>query len=247
MKRTLFFLLFTVLAVSVCAQEIEGPAEVPAGKPVWFSVTGSSENVTIGFLPNPVLDTSPAHIIPGHALFWVAKSGSYTLTAIVVNWQSHTWTPLVKEVVVTEGPTPPVPPTPPTPPNPPVPPTPPPPPVPKTWQIMFFHQSDRLDNTPDPQLEMLVGLAFRHELVAKGHNFRGSYDIDALAALDKACQGNRCPTGAKLPAELAPWFEAVKGASMPRVAVAPADGGDIRSFPLPSSAPEFYKLLEGLK
>jgi hypothetical protein len=115
----------------------------------------------------------------------------------------------------------------------PVPPPPPPPPPPpdQRWQIVFFHNSNDLDNYAPAQLSMLQGLKFRKSLVEKGHTFVGSYDVQSVPSVSSA-------TG------LAQWFSAVKGKSMPRVALAPKDGGTIQDFPLPENAADLLKLLE---
>jgi hypothetical protein len=89
--------------------EIAGPDEVPVGKPAWFAVAGSSGGASAAFLPTPLLDTTPARIVPGNALFWVAKPGEYTITAIVVDWDARSFVPLSKQITVA-GEVPPVPP-----------------------------------------------------------------------------------------------------------------------------------------
>jgi hypothetical protein len=79
-------------------------------------VTGISGTASAAFLPTALLDTDPSRVVAGNALFWVAQPGEYVLTAIVVDWDAHTFVPLSKQVTVTgDKPNPPVPPVPPTP------------------------------------------------------------------------------------------------------------------------------------
>lgn len=89
------------LVASDAIPEITGPDEVVAGKPAWFAVTGVSGTASAAFLPTALLDTAPSRIVGGNALFWVASPGEYTLTAIVVDWEAHRFTPLSKQVTVT--------------------------------------------------------------------------------------------------------------------------------------------------
>ena len=109
-----------VIAASVVTPaaipSIDGPDEIPAGKPAWFSVTGVSGTASAAFLPTALLDTDPSRVVAGNALFWVASPGEYVLTAIVVDWDAHTFVPLSKQVTVTgDKPNPPIPPVPPVP------------------------------------------------------------------------------------------------------------------------------------
>ena len=108
-----------VIAASIAAETvptITGPDSILAGKPAWFAVTGVSGTASAAFLPTALLDTSPSRVVAGNALFWVASPGEYVLTAIVVDWDAHTFVPLSKQVTVTgDKPNPPVPPVPPTP------------------------------------------------------------------------------------------------------------------------------------
>ena len=116
------------------------------------------------------------------------------------------------------------------------------------WQVMFFHQSDQLDNLPVAQRDMLTSRSFREALEAKGHSFEGAFDVDAVAKSGRVCGSFGCvtvrPTVAK---DMAPWWEAVEHDPMPRVAIAPMSGGDVRDFPLPADAASLYKLLEAQK
>ena len=99
------------------------------------------------------------------------------------------------------------------------------------WQVMFFHESDDLDNYTKEQRRMLAGLTFRTELQGKGHMFLGAFDRDAVS---KTFAENN---------QLSTWWKAVEGDPLPRVAVAPLEGGAIRDFDLPPTVAELYKLL----
>ena len=106
----------TAITAAETVPEIAGPDEIPAGKPAWFSVIGVSGSASAAFMPTALLDTSPSRVVAGNALFWVASPGEYVLTAIVVDWDAHTFVPLSKQVTVTgDKPNPPIPPVPPVP------------------------------------------------------------------------------------------------------------------------------------
>jgi len=119
-----------------------------------------------------------------------------------------------------------------TPAPPPKPPDPPPPPPGRKWQVMFFHQSDQLDNLPLPQRELLAGLAFREELESRGHHFAGAFDVDAVTRSGKGDASHKT------------WWAAVDGDAMPRVALAPREGGDVIDFPLPADAESLFRILQ---
>lgn len=103
------------------------------------------------------------------------------------------------------------------------------------WQVMFFQKSDKLDNYDRQWRTMLAGRKFRDELEAKGHSFEGAFDRDAVG--DAFAENKKYK----------PWWAAVKGDSLPRVAIAPIDGGTIRDYPLPKTVAELYQLLGGAK
>jgi hypothetical protein len=158
---------------------------------------------------------------------------------IVVDW--NTGQNQLAEILVMVGGDP-------NPPNPPDPPDPPDPPNPTSkWQVVFFHASGTLDNLPRAQIDMLSGLVFRDEVTAKGDRFVGSFNVDSVAKTVRTCDGTKCWTTYAMPAELVPFFNAVKGDPMPRVAIAPINGGAVRDFPLPENAAAFWTLLGGQK
>jgi len=140
------------------------------------------------------------------------------------------------EITCGEGPNPPDPPDPPD-------------PLPGTkYQVMFFHDKDKLDDYPTEQKEMLSSLAFREALEAKGHTFEGAFSRDDVVrtkqALDKF---GKTTTITSVPKNLASWWEAVDGDTLPRFAIADINGGKIYDYDLPKTIAEFYKVLEGTK
>jgi hypothetical protein len=154
---------------------------------------------------------------------------------IVVDW-NHGQDQLVDAIVqVGKGPDPPDPDPDPDPPLPPV----------SKWQVMFFHEADQLDNLPTAQVDILSGRVFREALEAKGHSFEGCYDVSAVAKTGRTCGPMGCVTPTA--PDFAPWWAAVKGDPMPRIAIAPLSGGDVRDFPLPADAAAVFKLLESTK
>lgn len=123
-------------------------------------------------------------------------------------------------------------------------PDPPDPPKPgQKYQVMFFYETDDLDNMPMAQREMVTGLAFREALEAKGHRFMGAYDADTIVTVKQSCNGRTCTEVRSVAPALKEWWAAVDGDPLPRVAIAPLDGGDIKDFPLPAGRAELYLLM----
>lgn len=118
----------TITATVAVVPTIDGPDKVDAGKPAWFSVSGIPDGASVAFLPTPLLDVTPSRIVAGNAMFWVGKSGEYTITALVVDWSAKTFVPIVKQITVGQV-------------NPPIPPV---PPVPgDRWVIVVSESKDR--------------------------------------------------------------------------------------------------------
>lgn len=114
------------------------------------------------------------------------------------------------------GPDPPDPPDPPTPGGP--------------YQIMLMFDGDQLDNLPREQRDLLTSLSLRQRLVASGHVLLEVLEAGGL--------------GGSVPPAYQPWVNAVKGDPMPRVALAPKDGGTIKDYALPENETDLMKLLE---
>lgn len=171
--------------------------------------------------------------------FPAGEPGEYR---VVVDW-NYGQNQFVGHVVVVEGDSP-DPPLPPNPPNPPDPPDPPAPNPTAKWQVMFFLESTDVDDLPAGQIELISSLAFRQSLEAAGHRFMGRYDRDSVMETRSTCNGTTCRPYLAVKSDLAPWWGAVKGDPLPRLAIAPIDGGDIRDFPMPADEAALYKLLE---
>jgi len=112
--------------------------------------------------------------------------------------------------------------------TPPVPPPPPPLPPGGPYQVVLFYSPDQLDNLTADQREILNSMAYREKLKAAGHSLLG-----VLA-------GNAAPSPQS---KFRPFYNAVDGDPMPRVAVASKDGGKVVDFPLPATAKELDALL----
>ena len=115
------------------------------------------------------------------------------------------------------------------------------------WQVMLFHESDDLDDLPMAQRELIAGRAFREELESKGHRFMGGFDPDTLVTVKRVCNGKGCVEVPSVAPGMQAWWDAVKGDPLPRLAIAPIDGGAILDYPLPAGRAELYQLLEGSK
>ena len=117
-KRILPCLLAAVLSAgSLLALEIEGPERVELKSPAWYSVSGSTDGLSVVWLPlqGAELQSGPPHIRDGHALFWAAEEGTYQVNAIAVNFEARSVELLTRVVVVgggEPGPDPPPPPPP---------------------------------------------------------------------------------------------------------------------------------------
>lgn len=113
--------------------------------------------------------------------------------------------------------------------NPPLPPGPDPQPEPgEKWQVVFLVRSSQLDNLPRGQQALLASLKLREQLASKGHRFVAVLDLDQSEPVPEA---------------LAPFRRAAEGKALPRVAVAPLEGGTIRDYPLSQNEAELWKLL----
>lgn len=110
----------------------------------------------------------------------------------------------------------------------------PPDPVEKKWQIMFFYDGNALDNLPSRQREILISLALRKRLVAAGHTVLEVLESSAVNA-----------GGA--PAKYDAFINAVVGDPLPRIALAPKDGGKVIDFPLPPDESALMLLLKEAK
>ena len=105
-----------------------------------------------------------------------------------------------------------------------------PPPPGGKWQMMLFYEADRLDNYPEAQRQLLTSRIVRESLEQQGHRFRQVVESSALSG--------------SVSAEFKTWFDAVRGKPLPRIAIAPVEGGAVREFALPTSLTALRQLLE---
>ena len=106
------------------------------------------------------------------------------------------------------------------------PPPPPPPPV-GPWKIVLFYESSQLDNLTRDQQAILRGEWVKGQLRERGHE------------LVQRIQG--IPT--QYPADLREYVEAVRGKSLPRVALQGFEGGTVFSYEMPKTWDMFVKML----
>ena len=115
--------------------------------------------------------------------------------------------------------------------GPPDPPKPPDPnPADQKHLIMIFYRANLLDNMTRDQRTILTSLSLRQRLKADGHRVVEILDYDAFSA-------------GSIPERYEPWFRAVKDDPMPRICLAPIEGGVIRDYPLPANQEKLWELL----
>ncbi len=100
------------------------------------------------------------------------------------------------------------------------------------WQIILFYESDDLDDLPLEQRAIILSTDVRRRIETDGHLLHGAFDDDAQDA-------------SGVPDSLRPWWAVIQGDAMPRVALAPRSGGEVKDYPLPADVPAFFQLLEG--
>ena len=139
----------------------------------------------------------------------------------------------------------------PNPPNPPDPdPGPDPPPPDQKYTIVFFIESDDLDNysrNKDWNI-MLASTLLRDQLKDKGHTFLNEIDYNSI---EVNAAGANCTEGicTLSPADLRPWYTAAKmyvekGGKTPFVALSPVEGGkEIKVYPMPETLAKFNELI----
>jgi len=97
------------------------------------------------------------------------------------------------------------------------------------YQIMLFYDADRLDNYPRAQQTLLNSLDLRDQLISDGHY--------VVAVLESAS------IAAGVPSRYSKWYDAVRGDPLPRVAIAPREGGKILDADLPADAEQLRQWL----
>ena len=87
-------------AVQSTEIRIEGPAEVRTSRPAWYTIVNVPSGAAAGFMPHRLLDTAAPRIGAGWAHFWTDQPGDYTLNALVIDWEKHTWVAISTTVTV---------------------------------------------------------------------------------------------------------------------------------------------------
>jgi len=242
MKR-LALAAFLVLSSVAMADDITilGPTEsIEPGEMVQIQLDGLAvsklPSARVIFWPRERVNVFPAQTWGGRpVIFFQAKKPDKYLVSVVAGNDYG-------EIIIQVGDPGPDPPLPPDPPDPPGPDT--------KFQVAIFHQSDRLDNMSRERIALVSGRKFRDELTSRGHSFVGGFDADALTAYTKQeCTARDCPPAPSRPLPsnlgLSPaWWQAIKGHSLPVVAIAPKEGGPIMVFPLPEDTEAMWALLE---
>lgn len=98
------------------------------------------------------------------------------------------------------------------------------------WQIMMFYDADQLDNYPPDQRALLTSLKYRNQLKQDGHTV-----LEILESSD---------LNSGVPDKYRAYINAILGDPLPRVAIAPKDGGKVLDFGLPQNYEALTKLLK---
>lgn len=160
----------------------------------------------------------PKWVVSPYTTIMLAEQGKVGIVLMVV--QEEVGTLLVHEIIVGSIPDP-------EPPDPPV------PPPDQKWQIVIVYESDKEDNLPRSQQVILNSLTFRKALEAIGHYLLEGGIID---------QHIRDKNG-KVPKILVPFFQACVDKMIPRICLAPIDGGEVLDYPLPLTETAVFELL----
>jgi hypothetical protein len=208
-------LIVGLVACAARAADITGPEKIDA----YRLIDHSTVNPALWEVePSTGVDLRQSQ--DGKSVVWVAPPGKYKVVAtiVLIDFDKRSWSiqKAVKEVAISS-------------PNPPLPPDPDPQPEPGAkYQVAMLVESGALDNLPRAQQAILASLKLRDELARRGHHLVGVLEVDQSK---------------DAPAAFAPWYEAVKGQSPPRLAIAPVAGGAITVHPLPADESALWKLL----
>lgn len=223
MNTLLLLLLFS---------DIEIKPQYEANEPIVATVTitdvpegaklrGSIQIEGASYLP---CGENTFHIWAGPGKYRITATGVWVLTKdvtvgdqtfpVLLDFGQYSY---VKTFVVGEGDVPPPPPPPPPPPQPGGP-----------YQIVLFYSPDQLDNMTADQRAILNSLEYREKLTKAGHTLLG-----VLA-------DNAAPSPQS---KFRPFYNAVSGDPMPRVAVSSKSGGKVVDVSLPATFAELEKLL----
>lgn len=83
----------------------------------------------------------------------------------------------------------------------------------KQYQIMLLQDTDKLDNLSMEQVALLSGLKFRTELAARGHTFKGVYDVTNNMTYKTVCSNGQC-IRYKATADIDNWVEWYKKSNL---------------------------------
>lgn len=234
-KKAFLVLAVSATAISAAAApppmpKITGPDKLEPKQVGFYLAEDVAPEMALIFWPESYLRTGPPYFLPLVSMMQADEPGEYQIRAMAIwivsspSGPRPAAVPLTKTVLV-EGEIDPPPPDPEGP-----------------YQVAFFHQADTRDNLPTEQLAILSGLTFRQELIKRGHGFVGLFDPDEA-------RPNR-----PLPADVKPFFDAIDAdpatpgiqpKPLPRMAIAPKEGGKVVTFPLPQNAAAFWRLLKG--
>jgi hypothetical protein len=106
------------------------------------------------------------------------------------------------------------------------------PPPGSKYRVAVIFEKDDLDEMPPAQAILLSSLTFRERLETAGHK--------VVALVDQHIEG---PDGER-PSELAKYFDAVEGDTLPRICLEPIGGGQVIDFPLPVDEDAVFELLQ---
>ncbi len=87
MRACLFALFVAAIGAAACAQTIEGPAEIEAGQPTWYSITNVPDGTYAVWVPSSTgsvtLQAGLPYVRDSHALLFATQSGKTTIVAVV--------------------------------------------------------------------------------------------------------------------------------------------------------------------
>ena len=130
----------------------------------------------------------------------------------------------------------------------PIPPGPDPIPPGQKYQVMFFQESNDLDNYNRDQVIMVASDKFKDDVDNAGHAFLRALDLNSITSPTTICVDDVCKP---LDDDLQPWYRAAKtfkdkGNKTPFMGYSPREGGkDIKIIPMPKSLDEFWKEIGG--
>ena len=101
------------------------------------------------------------------------------------------------------------------------------------YQLVLFVAADNLDQMDPSQRHLVTSLNVRTGLREHGHHLVQVIDNDQIR------EG--------VPTKWVPFVEAVMGDALPRVAIAPVEGGAVSDYPLPANYLALLKFLEDPK